>query len=317
MNDDDSTFRAKLLQLLGDFPVREKLNCEIEKKRVVEGVTRYKLSYEVEGGQRIGAYLLSPVPLEELGKKPALLAIHQHAGQFYLGKSEPAGLSAEEEYHYGLQLCKRGYVVLCPDLLCFEDRRPAEYRRKEGTAPEGALYERFEAMNYLLNGSTLQAKYLSDLSAGLDLLGQLEGVDQDRIGVIGHSLGGQESVWLAWYDERVRACVSSCGCSLYRAILRDEVTHNFSFYVPGFLKLGDMDDLLAEIAPRPLLLTNGKEDVIFPLDGVIEMAQSVKEVYREQGHGNRFKSIRFPGGHGFPQNVREEAYDWLDKWLKD
>lgn len=83
--------------------------------------------YNVEEGERINAWLLLPKQLKT--NNPAIIASHQHAGEYYLGKSEPVGLSSNTMYHYGLDLCLRGYVVLCPDHLCFEDRRPPEFKR--------------------------------------------------------------------------------------------------------------------------------------------------------------------------------------------
>jgi dienelactone hydrolase len=302
-----------LRDALGEFPDDVAPDLAVVEETAAAEHTRLTVEYAVEPGERVRAYLL--VPDDAPDPAPGVLAIHQHAGQFHLGKSEPAGLSANAEYHYGLDLCRRGYVVLCPDLLCFEERRPPEYEREEGTAPAGQEYEKFEAMDRLLRDSTLQAKYLSDLSVGLDVLGEWDGVDADRVGTVGHSLGGQEALWLAWYDDRVAAAVSSCGASRYGQIQRDRITHNFASYVPGLLAHGDVEDLLADVAPRPLLVTNGDEDGIFPLDGVEQLADRVSEAYADAGHPERFESVVFEGGHGFPPAVRKRAYDWLDRWL--
>jgi dienelactone hydrolase len=258
------------------------------------------------------------VPEEPRGvPAPGVLAIRQHAGQFYVGKSEPAGLSANEQYHYGLELCRRGYVVLCPDLLCFEERTPPEYDRREGSVPAGKEYEKFEAMDRILRGSTLQAKYLSDLSVGLDYLDGRAEVDPDRLGVIGHSLGGQQTAWLAWHDDRVRAAAASCGTSRYEAVQRDTITHNFAYYTPGLLEAGDLEDVLADVAPRALLVTNGTEDGLHPLDSVRRLNEETAAAYEAAGHPERFESVVFEGGHGFPPEIRERAYDWLDRWLDD
>jgi dienelactone hydrolase len=218
-------------------------------------------------------------------------------------------------YHYGLELCRRGYVVLCPDLLGFEDRRPPEYQRAEGTAPDAAMYERFLATRLLLEGSSLKARYTFDLARGLDLLQSLEIVDPERLGVIGHSLGGQETFWLTWYDARVRAGVCSCGLGTLRTILRDQVNHNLAMYLPGLLRVADMDALVAGLAPCPFMLTAGEEDRIFPVDGVRDIAVAAQTAYARAGVPDQFRALLFPGGHGFPQAVREEAYRFLDRWV--
>jgi pimeloyl-ACP methyl ester carboxylesterase len=142
-------------------------------------------------------------------------------------------------------------------------------------------------------------------------------VAADRMGVIGHSLGGQEALWLTWYDSRVRVGVSSCGFGSIPTILRDGITHNFALYVPGLLERYDMDTLLAGIAPRPFLLTAGEEDLIFPIDGVRNIVARAQEAYTEAGVPESLRAILFPAGHGFPDEVREEAYAFLDRWLRE
>src|SRR4051812_14867870 len=272
----DSILRDAILQRLGRFPARVPLNATFGAVRDMGDHTRTLASYDVEEGERVDAWLLRPRGERPAGGWPALLALHQHAGQFYLGKAEPAGLSADSMYHYGLDLCRRGYLVLCPDHLCFEDRRPPEYRRVEKRALDDQGYERFEFTRRLLDGSCLQTKYLHDMVCALDLLAELPEANGARLGAIGHSLGGQEALWLAWYDERVRAAVSSCGFGLIRTIIRDMINHNYALYLPGLLELCDTDALLAEIAPRAFLLTAGEHDALFPIDGVRALAASAQ-----------------------------------------
>ncbi|HEU5098819.1 MAG TPA: prolyl oligopeptidase family serine peptidase [Roseiflexaceae bacterium] len=312
-----STRRDAILQRLGRFPERVPLAATLGLARDMGDHTRALVSYDVEAGERIDAWLLCPRGQAPAAGWPAILALHQHGGEFYLGKSQPAGLSADNGYHYGLELCRRGYVVLCPDHLCFEDRRPPEYVRVENGYLKDQGYERFEFKRRLLEGSCLQTKYLHDMVCGLDLLAELPAVDAARLGAIGHSLGGQEALWLAWYDERVRAAVSSCGFGLIRTIIRDGITHNYAMYVPGLLEIGDTDALLAEIAPRAFLLTAGEQDAIFPIDGVRAVAAAAQAVYARAGVADRFRAVIFPAGHSFPDQVKAEAYAFLDRWLRE
>ena len=308
--------RALVLQLLGEPPLPTPLDTAVRTETPFSGGRRLLIDYALSESERAPAYLLIPDADQGAGRYPGLLAIHQHAGQFFLGKSEPAGLSANSMYHYGLELCRRGYVVLCPDLLGFEDRQPPEYQRAEGTVPNGRDYERFVATRLLLEGSSLKAKYTFDLVRGLDLLQSLEMVDGDRLGVIGHSLGGQESFWLAWYDARVRAGVCSCGLGTLKSILRDHINHNLAMYLPGLLRVADLDVLVASLAPCPFMMTASEEDRIFPIDGVRQIVAAAQAAYAQAGVPDQFRAILFPGGHGFPQAVREEAYRFLDRWLK-
>jgi dienelactone hydrolase len=312
------TLRNEIIKRLGQFPTRVPLTMKIEQINEEEDYNRTLLSYMVEPGERITAWLLSPKGPAPAKGWPGILAIHQHAGQYDQGKSEPAGLTGKDMHHLGPDLSRRGYVVLCPDQLCFGDRRPPEDVQQ---AHNGMLvkkgYEQFEFTRRILLGSCLQTKYLHDLTCALDLLASLPEVNAGRLGAIGHSLGGQETLWLTWYDPRVTVGVSSCGFGSIPTILRDGINHNLALYVPGLLQVCDLDALLVSIAPRPFLLTAGEEDPIFPIDGVRTMVTKAQEAYAQKGVSERFRPIIFPGKHSFPDEIKSEAYAFLDRWLKD
>ena len=307
--------RRKILGCLGRMPEKPAgLDVRVLEEHQTGSHTRTLVEYSVEPEDRVTAWLL--VPKEAVGRRPAIVASHQHAGEYSLGKSEPAGLSRNAMYHYGLELCLRGYVVVCPDHLGFEDRRPKEFLRRENSALEDARYERLLLCRYIAGGSTLQAKYLSDLTVAVDVLESLPFVDADRIGAIGHSLGGQETLWLAWHDSRIKAAVSSCGFGQIQTILRDHVAHNLAMFTFDFLhQAEDVHALVKGIAPRAFLMTNGTEDPLFPMDGVYDIIERVQSHYAELGIPERFKAIVFKGEHSFPRENREEAYRFLDGFL--
>lgn len=307
-------YRERILSCLGRFPEKTEPDLSVVDETDCGTHIRQTVAYAVEPGERISAYLLLPKGLK--GNASAIIASHQHNGEYALGKSELVGLAGNAVNHYGLDLCLRGYVVFCPDHLGFEERRPAERERAENTHLEGGGYERLLFCKYILHGSSLQAKYLSDLCRGVDVLTSLPYVDGERIGAIGHSLGGQETLWLAWYDGRIKVAVSSCGFSQIHSILREGINHNFAMFAPGFLEQGDIADLVCDMAPKPFFMSNGTRDPIFPLDGVEEITQSARRVYGEKGKADQFQSILFEGGHAFPDEVKKRAYDWLDRFLK-
>jgi len=158
--------------------------------------------------------------------------------------------------------------------------------------------------------------YLSDLVVALDVLEDHDLIDSDALGVLGHSLGGQEAVWLSWFDDRVAAAVASSGVARPAAVQRERITHNFALYVPDLLTVGDMDDVPADVAPTPLLVTHGTDNRIFPPDSVRSLADVVSERYATAGAPTRFETLFFDGGHELPADVRSSAYDWLDRWLE-
>lgn len=296
--------REKILACLGNFP--EKVDpCVCVLSETDKGAyLRRLIEYNVEADERIRAYLLVPKALRK--KNPAVLAIHQHAGKWALGKREVVGLDGDPMHCYGLELVRRGFVVLAPDLLCFEERIPSPF----ADTPESlSQYERFAFLHYIEHGACLQTKYLHDLSAAVDVLSGFDFVDAENIGAIGHSLGGQETLWITWYDQRIKAGVSSCGTGTVKSVFNANIIHNYALYVPGMGEVCDIDELAAEIAPRGIFLTNGQQDLAhFPLDGV--------EAIEARCTGNPgFCALRFDGAHAFPDAVKAQAYAWLEEKL--
>src|SRR5262249_3992886 len=178
---------------------------------------------------------------------------------FDLGKSEPAGLAGNPQQHYALELARRGYVTLTFDQICFEERVEP--------ALAGNLFERFEFTRRVTLGSCLQAKMTCDAMRAVDYLLQRPEVN-GRVGCIGHSLGGQQALFLAALDERIAAGASSCGFASLSTIFRDHVNHNFGAYVPGLGAVADLGDVLRLVAPRAFFAGFGRTDRIFPIDGV-------------------------------------------------
>lgn len=296
-------FRQTLLRLLGKPPARCALRPRVLERVPLQGCMREKVSYAVEPGERVSAYLFLP---ERPGPRPAVLCIHQHHREYHLGKSEPAGLAGAPEQFYALELAKRGYVTFAPDALGFEERQHPTLR--------GAEFERFMAMRLLTEGSSLQGKMLWDLRQGLTYLAGRPEVDRRRLGCLGHSLGGQETLFLCAVDRRIAVGVSSCGFSSYRAIFDAAILHNLAAYVPGLLPYGDLDRVLALVAPRPFLVLAGSGDPIFPLAGVQATLRGAGRAYARAKE--RLHLEVFSGGHAFSPPMREAAYAWFDRWLK-
>jgi len=105
-----------------------------------------------------------------------------------LGKSEVCGLVGDSFQAFGPALAKQGIVVLAPDSICFEDRRS----NRTGIEPDDADVEQhYNEMCYrLLRGDTLMHKVLSDSAQAISLLRAHSLIDPERVGILGHSYGG-------------------------------------------------------------------------------------------------------------------------------
>ncbi len=301
--------RARLLQLLGTMPVSvPPLAAERVERADLGDVVREKVTYAVEPGERVPAFVL--LPKSGPARHPAVLCHHQHGGEFQVGKDGPAGLGADPSQHYALELARRGYVTMVFDALCFNERQDVAGRLKNGD------YERYEAMYRIAEGKSLQGKYVWDARRALDYLETRPEVDATRVGMIGHSLGGQETLFTAAIDTRIRAAASSCGFGSLRTLKRDRINHNYALFVPGLANNGDYGAVLALVAPRPFLVVARSEDPIFPKDGIEETVSTARRAYVAAGAADRLATIFEPGAHAFSPTMRAAAYAWLDRWLE-
>ena len=109
----------------------------------------------------------------------------------------------------------------------------------------------------------------------------------------------------------------SCGDGQLGSILRDNVAHNLAMFTFDFLnQAGDVHELVKGIAPRAFMMTNGTEDTLFPMDGVYDIIGQAEVHFAEIGAPEGFQAIVFPGEHSFPRDLREKAYQFLDRFLQ-
>ena len=112
--------RDDLKRLLGPFPVRCPLDAVLLETADCGLYVRETIEYAVETDERVKSFLLVPKNINR--SLPAIFAHHQHASQFQLGKSEVVGLKGDADQAYASELAERGYVVIAPDALAFEER---------------------------------------------------------------------------------------------------------------------------------------------------------------------------------------------------
>ena len=328
-----------LLNLLRVMPARPRASLKVLESVQLEGGTRYKIEYLSEPpdllfstpADIVRAYLFVPDHGEK-EKLPAVLAIHQDGPQSHIGKSEPAGLAGDKNLFYGVELFQRGYVVLCADRFGHAERRrvaPNDLNSIDPNRDDELFNHRIGQL--LLAGRNFIGKEVYDLMVGADVLSSLAYVDNNRIGAIGHSAGGNSLAYFMFADRRVRVGISSCGLfSMLRFFNENAPKRRMAAVaLPGLAKVGDSGDYLAGIAPRPILLTRGLWE--WGTDGddarrskehvqeTREMEAAARKRYTRMEASANLKAIYFDengGNHDFPPHVRKESYDWMDNYLK-
>jgi hypothetical protein len=91
-----------LIELIGPVPSSCSLNPIILDDVDCGSYVRQTVEYAVEESERVRSFIL--LPKNATGLAPAILAHHQHAGQFDLGKSEVVGLAGDPDQAYGAEL---------------------------------------------------------------------------------------------------------------------------------------------------------------------------------------------------------------------
>lgn len=327
-----SPTRERFISLLGKLPPQPPLAPTLLDEQTFATHTMRLMEYTVSPGETGQAYLLSPAGCS--GPRPAILAIHQDGEHrpYEFGGSEPAGVAGDPNLRYGLELCLRGYVVLCPDRFPFGSRCLAMSRHREMfdqfrvfTRYQGQeldltedLYRGCVANLCLCEGGTLLGRELAEFQCAIDWLCSMPDVDSDRIGVIGHSAGGLLSALLMYIDPRIKVGCASCGTFLIEWILRRDHLRPINGFanplvVPGFSQWGDVDDILAGLAPRPFLETHAD----MAQDMVDRKSQKAWARYAELDVPERYQSIAYGAqAHLFRADMREQSYAWFDRWLK-
>jgi dienelactone hydrolase len=293
--------RRRLTELLR-FTVPPVSALLIHAERERDGYVERAVSYAGDEGD-VPALLL--VPEHPCGAGVAVH--HQHHAQWQFGKSEVAGLCGDPWQAFGPALARRGVTVIAHDAVGFEDRRPGG----PGTdARESDASDYFTTTCYrLLRGRPLMCTVLADAAAAHSVLAGLDGVDEARIGALGHSMGGASVLLHAALDTRIAFAVVSGSACTYRERMTRGVGIDCAQAIPGLLELGDLDEIAGLVAPRPLLLCSGDEDK-YSRDAD-RIAEAAARVYQDARAPQALQHYRARGGHALTEERFEAILGWL------
>jgi dienelactone hydrolase len=285
-------------KVMGPLPdERCPLDVRVEREERLDGYTRRKLTYQSAPGERVPAYLLLP---EGKGKRPAVLALHQTVA---IGKEEPVGLGGSPNLQYGLELVRRGYVVLAPDYPTLGEHRTDVYAHGWQSASMKAIWDNIR---------------------GVDLLQSLPEVADGRIGALGHSLGGHNTLFTAAFEPRLKAVISNCGFTAFGKYYGGNLTGwTGERYMPRIRTLFptparmpfDFHEVVAAIAPRAVLASAPVRDGNFEVSGVRDVIAAAAPVYRLLGRPDALKAAYPDCAHDWPADERRAAHAWLDAAL--
>jgi dienelactone hydrolase len=288
-------------QVMGPLPGPESrvpLDVQVLETETLPTLTRKKITYAATKDYRVPAYLLIPNGVK--GKAPAMLCLHGTGGS----RGRTAGLGADYP-RYTLELAERGYVTIAPDYTLLGDNQvdPTKVGFASGTMM--GIWSHMRAV---------------------DLLQSLPEVDPERIGTVGVSLGGHNSLFVGAFDPRVKVIVSSSGFDSFSDYMGGDLS---GWCQPRYMmriqdvfgkdpkKMPfDFPEVLAALAPRHLYVHAPTEDSNFRVESVKRCVAAASTVYRLFGAEDRIATAYPPGGHGYPPEAREPSYQFIDRVLK-
>ena len=208
-----------------------------------------------------------------------MLCLHGTSGP----RGRTAGLGPDYP-RYTLELAERGYVTIAPDYVLLGENQ---------TDPAALGY---------VSGTM---KGIWNHMRAVDLLASLPEVDGERIGCIGVSLGGHNSLFVGAMDPRLKVVVTSSGFDSFADYMRGNLSGWCQTrYMPRIetvygkdpAKLPfDFPEVLAALAPRHLYIHAPQSDSNFRLDSVKRCVQAATAVYALFGAGELL--TRGPLGH--------------------
>ena len=255
-----------------------------------------KLIYQSRPGIYVTALLYTP---RGKGPFPAVLQMHGHNVEGKFGIN-PQSVS--------LALVKSGFVCLTVDAIGTYERANVPYKvENHGSIQAGVL---------LNTGETLLGSQLVDNRRGIDLLASLPYVDRRKIGATGASGGGNQTMYLAAFDERIAAAMPVVSVGSFESYVYG--VNCMCELIPDGLTITSEAGVLALIAPRPLCIANALYDCNFDFraEEMLKTYHAVEKVYWNLGKGENLSYAIADRPHSYTDRQREAALGFFTCFLK-
>ncbi len=281
----------------------------LEPRIVAEGEWEPGIGFrygEVETAPGLTVPFMLLLPARRTGA--AVLCLHGHGdGMNPLFGLNAAGEPVTDEYQhsFALQAARNGFVALAYDQFCFGRRRDFGYCMQYNTSACDTPTKLAQQL-----GGSMAGLRVFDARRMLTLLGEQPEADASRLGVAGISGGGTITFFTTVLDDRVKAAMISGYFNQFRVFM--QINHCLDNFVPGLARVAEMPTMGCAIAPRPLLISQGEADPIFPLHATKTGVQTLRQAYALFNAQDRVEEEYYPGGHVF-SNAR--VWDFMGQWL--
>ncbi len=211
-----------------------------------------------------------------------------------------------------LSLTKQGFAVFTYDMLGFGNRIEEATR----------FYERYPHWSKM-------GKMVADASGAVDALENLGFIDNSRIIIAGYALGATVGLYTTATDDRIAGVVSVAGFTPMRTNTLNRGTEGImtyshlhglqprlGFFVGNEVRIPvDFNEILACIAPRPVLIIAPQEDKDAHTEDIrncVENSSKIFDLYKVP------KNIQLNTPYDinrFSPEMRETMYTWLSDYF--
>lgn len=295
--------KQKAKQVFGKLPQKAALQVQVTGEIKQDGYKIEKIVYQSFESHHVTANLYLP---NESGKFPAVLLFCGH---------EDVSKATESYQKTAILLAKNGFVVFVIDPISQSER--VQLTDENGKAQTRGSTTEHTLLNLSSNllGTSVAAYELFDNQRGLDYLVTRKEVDATKVGVMGNSGGGMQTIYFAAIDDRVKAIVPCSYLASRENTFATTGAADGCAQIPNEgEQLLEMSDYLVAAAPKPTLILAGRYDFI-DYNGTLQSFDDLKKVYASLGEAEKAKLFTYDDGHGISKPKREKAVQWFRKWF--
>lgn len=234
------------------------------------------------------------------GPFPAVINFHGHILNSKLDDS------VQKRAHI---LAKNGFACLCMDAFGTGER---------SIDPLGSDYHGgIDGANHYNNGQSLLGLQVSENMRIVDLLYSLEFIDKNNIGATGESGGGNQAMWLAAIDKRIKAVMPVVSVGTFEAFV---MAHNcICETLPGGLTFCEESQVLGLIAPRALNVCNALQEkhLAFSASEMLRTVKNTGKIYRLVNASENFHVQIFNNEHEYSKEMQLAMINWFNSHLKN
>ncbi|MDY7078800.1 MAG: prolyl oligopeptidase family serine peptidase [Chloroflexota bacterium] len=228
-------------------------------------------------------------------KKPLIITVHGYTG------------NKSGEIDYCLVLAEQGFLPVSIDARLHGERAAPDFEERMAT----------NFPKEMLGAMIGTAK---DISLVIDYFVQRSDVLPDKIGVMGISMGACIAYLATTLDERIEASVPIIGSPSWDFTLMPQDPAQFGAWPEPDEELMTLitsynpHDRIEHFFPKALLMLNGVQDEMVPVDGARQLYETLQPLYQMQPE--RLSFIAYEGvGHEFTAEMSHEVVNWFKRFL--